>query len=168
MKVNLKEVLVILSCALILGIVYNFSQPKPLSLIYKKKKLAQLSDDVLFGSKDVHSKDIELDGEETVTYEQMLKLVDNDEFMIIDARSEDFYNNQHIGNAINIFPYDDEAVVMNKVLDLPQDKKIIVYCDGGACDSSHKIAEILISFGLEAYIYSGGWEEWAKKQGLEE
>ncbi|MBX3044488.1 MAG: rhodanese-like domain-containing protein [Ignavibacteriae bacterium] len=166
---NFKEIIIILVVSIAIGLLYNSSQPKPLPLIYKKKELAQISDDLLFNSANgsSFSSDISLKDEATVTYEQMLKIVASDDFVIVDARSSDFHEKNKIGNAINIFPYDDESEVMNKVLDLPSEKTIIVYCDGGNCDSSHKIAEILINFGYKTHIYSGGWDEWSKKQGVE-
>lgn len=104
----------------------------------------------------------------SVNYRQMLKLKDNPDFLLIDARSEEFYSKSHIGKAINIFPYsDNEEEMMGKVLDLPMNKKIVIYCDGGNCDSSHKLAEILRQFGFEkVYIYTGGWEDWIKQRGM--
>ncbi len=103
----------------------------------------------------------------TLTYEQMLKVIANPSFLIIDARSPENYSKNKIGNAINIFPYGDEGEMMNLIMGLPTDKKIIIYCDGGHCDASHKLAEIVLSFGYEkVYIYTGGWEEWTLKKGL--
>lgn len=168
-KINIKEILFILIIAIGLGLVYNYSQPKPLTLIYKKKEVAKVSDDVLFGNGNSKKDDIAANelSEESVTYEQMLKIIGNDDFIIIDARSSDFFQKNRIGNSINIFPYDDESVVIHKILDLPHDKTFIVYCDGGNCDSSHKIAELLMNFGYKAHIYSGGWDEWSKKKGIE-
>ncbi len=102
----------------------------------------------------------------TVTYNQMLKILKDDSFFIIDARSSENYKKAHIGNAINIFPYDDEAVIMPKIFDLPHDKKIVIYCDGGQCDSSHELAKMILNFGYKnIYLYAGGWEEWSKKNG---
>lgn len=168
-KQHLYEITAIILVSIIIGLVYNFTQPRPISLIYQKKEIAKLGDDELFGGKDTMPKADDLSNidDKTVTYEQMLKIINSDDFIIIDARSADYFNINKIGNAINIFPYDDETVVMNKIFDLPQDKKIVVYCDGGNCDSSHKIAEILLNFGYDnTYIYSGGWDEWTKKQGI--
>ncbi len=168
-KQYIYEITAIILISIIIGIIYNYMQPKPLSLIYKKKEIAKLSDDIVFGEKADKSDSVDLSiiSDKTVTYEQMLKIINNDDFIIIDARSSDYFNINKIGNATNIFPYDDEAVVMNKIFDLPQGKKIVVYCDGGNCDSSHKIAEILLNFGYDdTYIYSGGWDEWSKKQGI--
>ena len=84
-------------------------------------------------------------------------------FVIIDARQSEDYNKSHIGNAINIYPYDNEADVIEKIMALPKSKTIIVYCDGGDCDSSHQIGEMLKTFGYRFFLFEGGWEEWIKK-----
>ncbi len=101
-----------------------------------------------------------------VTYEQVLRMIDNPDFLLIDARREENWMKAHIGNAINIFPYDAEDIVMEKCFDLPEDKKIVVYCEGGDCDSSHMLVETLIEvIGLEkVYIYTGGWDDWVTRQ----
>lgn len=103
--------------------------------------------------------------EKSVTYEQLLKIINNPDFIIIDARNPENYAKDRIGNAINIFPYGDEQQMMNAIFSLPADKKLLVYCDGGNCDSSHKLAELLIALGYKkVFIYTGGWEEWTLKR----
>ena len=99
-----------------------------------------------------------------ITKEQMKKIVaDNSaNFIIVDARRSEDYKEARIGNAINIFPYDDESIVIEKVQTLPMSKTIIVYCDGGGCESSHLLGNILNMFGYKFFIYEGGWEEWNK------
>jgi len=101
----------------------------------------------------------------TVTYEQLLKIINNPDFIIIDARNPEYYAKDRIGNAINIFPYGDEQKMMSAIFNLPMDKKLLVYCDGGNCDASHKLAELLIALGYnKVFIYTGGWEEWTLKR----
>ena len=100
-----------------------------------------------------------------ISINQMKKIANDTlgNFIIVDARRPEDYKESCIGNAINIFPYvDDESVVVEKVLALPKSKTIIVYCDGGDCDSSHKVGEILQTFGYKFFIFEGGWEEWSK------
>ncbi len=102
----------------------------------------------------------------TVTFEQMQKIKDNPAFVVIDARGHDAYTKGHIGRAVNIFPYDEEQVYMNKLLDLPKNRTIVIYCDGGQCELSHMVAETLANLGFtRVFIYTGGWEEWSKRGG---
>lgn len=99
-----------------------------------------------------------------ITKEQMEKIAadNSNNFIIIDARNPEEYKKAHIGNAINIFPYDDESIVFEKIQTLSISKIIIVYCDGGDCDSSHMLGKMLDLFGYKFFIYEGGWEEWDK------
>jgi rhodanese-related sulfurtransferase len=102
----------------------------------------------------------------SVSFSQMQKIANDTSFIIIDARSPELFEEDRIGNAINIFPFaDDQNQVIEQIFQLPYGKKIIVYCDGGNCDASHLIAEMLLQFDYnDIYLYSGGWEEWIKKR----
>jgi rhodanese-related sulfurtransferase len=217
MKIDFKEIALILIAAIVIAFAYNFSKPKPMPLFWEPKDIKTVSDDDLFGNmepKQIQTDDNDLaddiitepsndkanqdaqivddkndlvvsrngiaekenetlnreilkNSEFTVTYEQMKKIISNPDFIVIDARNPEMYAKSKIGKAINIFPYDEEAVFMPKILDLPTDKRIVIYCDGGNCDSSHKLAEAIKTFGYKnVFIYSGGWDDWSKHQGL--
>lgn len=103
----------------------------------------------------------------TISYEQLLKILDNPNFIIIDARREDEFSKGHIPHSINIYALDNPDNRIPKMMDLPTDKTIIVYCDGGQCDLSHELARefIEVLHFPKVFIYSGGWEEWTKNQG---
>lgn len=99
-----------------------------------------------------------------ISYQQIKDRINNDNFLIIDARSAEDYEKGHIGNAVNIFPYDDEDTYFQKIYTQPRDKKILIYCTGGSCDLSHKLAKDMKTAGFEnIFIYTGGWEEWEEK-----
>jgi rhodanese-related sulfurtransferase len=104
--------------------------------------------------------------QQTVTFEQLAVNLNNKNIVIVDARTPELYAKGHIGKAINIYAYsdqDDPQSYLQKLVDLPKDKVIIIYCDGGHCDLSHKIVEELKSFGYpKVFLYQGGWEEWEK------
>ncbi|HRP02700.1 MAG TPA: rhodanese-like domain-containing protein [Candidatus Kapabacteria bacterium] len=216
MNKTVKEIVYILIFASAIAIAYNFTLPKPLSLL-KENKAVEVVDDALLFSEDTtnhpandnikkdtliatnnptlptdtnkiskkidtnktkiaqntteiaHNKENVADAHKnlakTVSYQQMLKIIKDNSFIIIDARNPDNFARDKIGDAINIFPYGEEGEMMNQIMNLPSDKKIVVYCDGGACDASHKLAEIIVSFGYDkVFIYTGGWEEWIIKQ----
>jgi rhodanese-related sulfurtransferase len=100
-----------------------------------------------------------------VTYEQMLKIVGNKDFLIIDARRPEQFQESHIKNSINIYPLGEEEEIIEKIFELPQEKTIIIYCDGGNCELSENVAVLLENFGFKRFfIYESGWEEWSKKQ----
>jgi|GEM_PF-1115664 len=103
-----------------------------------------------------------------VTYNQLVKLLNSKKLILIDARSPEDYNKEHIANAINIFAFEED---LNKYFEsltrvpLSNDKIIIVYCEGGTCDASHKVAGDLIKLGYRnVFVYAGGWEEWTRNR----
>jgi rhodanese-related sulfurtransferase len=163
MKRLIIEVMIIVVVASLVGFLYNAFQASPLPLIPAPLEERQIPDSVVFNkSYEATFEDLEL----TLTYEQMKEIVGNPDFLIIDARRPEQYQEAHIGDAINIFPeYDDEAEYVGSIFQIPQDKTIIVYCDGGTCDLSNTLAKELIHFGFKnLFIYHGGWEEWTKNQ----
>jgi rhodanese-related sulfurtransferase len=93
------------------------------------------------------------------------KYIKDSRIVLIDARSPEAYSAGRIGNAINIFPLDEnKESYFNRLTSLDRDKIILIYCDGGDCDLSHHLANDLVTFGFKKiFIYVGGWEEWSKK-----
>jgi len=158
------EIVIILIVAIFFALINNLISENPLPLIRTEQKLETVDDSVLFGENTAQQKHIEM----TVSYEQILKLLNKPDVLFIDARSPEQYAEGHIGKAINIFPLmEDQTQLYEMVNNLPLDKIFIVYCDGGSCDLSHELIKILYEFGFnQSFLYSGGWEEWTKKQGL--
>jgi len=103
-----------------------------------------------------------------ITYNQLIKYLDRPNLILIDARSPENFAHGHIGKAINIFAYEEDInrYFQSLTTILTDDSKvIIVYCDGGTCDASHKVAMDLIRLGHKnVFVYSGGWEEWTNIQ----
>lgn len=101
-----------------------------------------------------------------VTYEQVVRLSKDPSVVFIDARNADDYGQGHIGNARNYFTHDFEKHIP-EIVQIDREKRIVVYCGGGACELSHELAEHLLNFGFKrVFVYTGGWEEWKKKQGV--
>ncbi len=73
-------------------------------------------------AEDAHDHDG--DDVERITVADAKKAVDAGEAIIVDARSQDSYNNEHIKGSINIPSKEMEE----RYNELPKDKKIIVYC----------------------------------------
>ena len=103
-----------------------------------------------------------------INYEQILKFLNNQNFQFVDARSPESFAKGHIGNAVNIYPYNEnKEEYLKSISMLPRNKILIIYCDGGNCDLSDIVAEEAISFGYkQVLLYHGGWEEWEKKQNI--
>ncbi|MCX7907965.1 MAG: rhodanese-like domain-containing protein [Ignavibacteria bacterium] len=115
----------------------------------------------------IHSEEIP-----SVTYQQLIKHLNSPNLILIDARSPEEFTKEHIGRAINIYAYEEDLnKYFQKLVSVPIDneKVIIVYCEGGTCDASHKVATDLIRLGHKnVFIYTGGWEEWTKHKSKNE
>lgn len=74
---------------------------------------------------------------------------------IIDIRSIEKYNNNHIPNSINI-PLEKLLSNFNKYLD--KDKKYYIYCQKGV--QSRKVCQILTNSGYNVINIIGGYEAW--------
>jgi rhodanese-related sulfurtransferase len=103
-----------------------------------------------------------------VTYNQVLKLLGNPNVIFIDARIQQDYGKAHIGNAINIYPYEEnENDYFSKINRLDRNKTYVVYCDGGLCDLSHTVIRDMLNFDFKkVYLFAGGWDEWLKEHKL--
>lgn len=184
------DIAVIIGAAIALAVAYNLFSDKPLPWFAEEKvyetitddfftvdttprpaKIQKKADSIQSETKEnitvdtAGAKKKEAPAEDilkkNISYEQMKRQTANPNVIIIDARPETLFEAGHIGNAVNIHPYWAEDVYMPKLVALPQDKIIIVYCDGGDCDLSHHVAKDLQNLGFtKIAIYYGGWAEW--------
>lgn len=121
--------------------------------------------------KDVMKTPDEIDEKNTkstipfINYNQLLELMNKPNIALIDARSPEMYAKGKIGTAINIYPYMDKQNEFYALINnLERSKVYIVYCDGGTCELSHEVSDVMIKFGFEhVFIYHGGWNEWEPK-----
>ena len=91
-----------------------------------------------------------------ITIDEFLKYGSLD---LIDIRSEQSYNNNHIPGAINI-PY--EKLITNPSNYLQKNKKYYVYCQKGI--TSLKLCNYLSTLGFNVVNIIGGYEEWILKK----
>ena len=168
-NIDFKAIIIIVAVSAALGIAYNFSDISEKGLSYLTDKGPAATDSLLeAGITNTPNEVNESGGESlegaTITYEQIKARLDDPNFVIIDARSPEEYAEGMIGDAKNIFPYEDEGEYFKKIFTLPQGKKYLIYCTGGNCDLSHKLAEDMTNSGFtNIFIYTGGWEEWLTK-----
>jgi len=91
-----------------------------------------------------------------ISIEEVFEIIKNNEdYIFLDVRTQEEYDEGHIESAINI-PVDK---LENRLGELPEDKSIIVYCRSGI--RSNNAANILIDNGFtQVYDMSGGILEW--------
>ncbi len=92
----------------------------------------------------------------SISIDDLLKL---NNINIIDIRSEQSYNNNHINGAKNI-PY--EKLIINPSKYLNKQEKYYLYCQKGII--SIKISRLLRSMGYNTINIIGGYEAWILKQ----
>lgn len=169
----MKNTLIIILISVFLALTYNWSLPEDQQFPLMKKapeivKGASL-EDILMAADSLKSDPKAKEDYLNVSYEQVKMLMNDENVQLIDARPIEEYEVSRIGEAINIFPYEEENIYMEKILtELPREKKLyLIYCHGGTCDLSHMLADDMKAFDFSPIvIYTGGWEEWIKKEGI--
>jgi len=170
MKIYVKEIIIIVIFATVLAFTYNSCTEKKFPLFPEPEKI--VDDNILDATNPVSDLDESSvdDDFPVVSYQQIKARLDNPEFLIIDARSPEEYEKSHIGNAVNLFPHNDnESEFMEGVYTLPRNLTYLIYCTGGNCDLSHHLATTMQAAGFtRMFIYTGGWEDWTKQEGINE
>lgn len=90
-----------------------------------------------------------------------------DDFILVDLRSPEEYEKEHIIGAINIpayldpyTPSYDEKRLVQEFSKLPKDKEIIVYCYSMPCMTGRKVGSLLAKNGIYVKHLGIGWNEW--------
>lgn len=98
-----------------------------------------------------------------ITYDAFRKLLGRKTTYLIDARIPEKFAEGHVQGAVNV---DGNTVEANipQILSIPKERVIVIYCDGGHCELSHRVADVMSRFGYgPILIYTGGWAEWTAK-----
>lgn len=98
-----------------------------------------------------------------IGHDAFVRLMSTGSFHLIDARTPEKYAEGHIASAINIYGGEAQSRIPD-IIQAPRDRVILIYCDGGECELSHHVADVLKQFGYgPIFIYTGGWAEWKTK-----
>ncbi len=96
----------------------------------------------------------------TVNLDEVLRHLDEGTAHFVDARKAEVYAEGHIRGAYNLpsnAVYDSIQIAIDFI---PPPELVIVYCDGGNCESSHEVAHVLRQYEFEnVKIFTKGWEE---------
>lgn len=98
------------------------------------------------------------------------KLMDKGDqsFILVDLRSAEEYEKEHIVGAVNIpaysdpdtSAYDEKDRIIAQFRELSKNKDIIVYCYSLACMTGRKIGLLLAEHGIYVKHLGIGWNEW--------
>jgi rhodanese-related sulfurtransferase len=90
------------------------------------------------------------------------------EATFLDARDGDLYREGHVPQARSAPAAEAKTLLSVFAQRLAKEATLVVYCEGGDCQSSLTLAKELHDKGFtDIRVLSGGWEEW-KKAGLPE
>lgn len=103
----------------------------------------------------------ERDGMEPISMDELWKRVQDNDVFVLDVRPSEEYKNGHIPGALSI-PL---SQLRNRLIEIPQDHKIVAYCRGPYCVLSTEAIEILRDAGIEVVRLKEGLPEW-KEAGL--
>lgn len=99
---------------------------------------------------------------------QKMSKGDVSSYLLVDLRSPQEYEKEHIIGAINIPAYKDPNTpadeekerIIRQFRELPRDKEIIVYCYSLPCMTGRKIGKLLAENGIFVKHLGIGWNEW--------
>ena len=84
------------------------------------------------------------------------------DFIVIDTRSKEAFDERHIAGAINL-PY--RSMNAETTAHLPKDKLMVAYCWHPGCNASTKGALKLAALGFRVKELIGGLEYWIREDG---
>lgn len=100
---------------------------------------------------------------ETDSWDLSEALKNDDPIVVVDTRSSDAYDEEHIPSAVNI-PHREMTEATTSHLD--RRKLYVTYCDGIGCNASTKGALTLTQLGFNVKELLGGIDWW-KRDGYE-
>jgi rhodanese-related sulfurtransferase len=81
--------------------------------------------------------------------------------VFVDSRSRREFAAGHIPGALTIPLEENREFLPEGVLAYPSDQTLVVYCEGGDCQTSLALARLIHDRGFrDIRVLSGGWEEW--------
>ncbi len=89
-------------------------------------------------------------------------------YILVDLRSAQEYEKEHIITAVNIpaykdpdtSAYDEMDRILKEFQKLPKDKEVIVYCYSAPCMTGRKVGKMLAENGIYVKHLGIGWNEW--------
>ena len=93
------------------------------------------------------------------SWDLSVALSGGDKITVIDARSSEAYQKEHIPGAINI-PH--RTMTESSTSHLDKDALVVTYCDGIGCNASTKGALNMVNLGFNVKELIGGLDWWKR------
>lgn len=102
-------------------------------------------------------------GVRMITLEETEDLWAGGAAVVLDARAAVLFGRGRVPGARNVPAAGREEALPDEVLALPKDGTLVVYCEGGDCQSSLALARRLHDEGFrDIRVFSGGWADWTR------
>jgi len=149
-----KEVSIILGVALVAAFTVNFFSPAGVALVGQW--------DTARGVVTANAKnDIVSEGIEIDTVDLARKLYDSGDYIFVDARSPEDYEEGHIKGAVSLPVGRFEEKIESFLERYPPDVSLVTYCSGRTCQDSHHLADFLLEFGYDKInVFIDGFPGW--------
>lgn len=181
MKKAIKQSLIILLIAVVLGLVVNFINPEGIALVMDTEKYSTDVVEAPTEQSNTTQENIDLSNPNVPPTNQkpqnevpikisgdFAKQLYDRKAVFVDGRPAEEFAQEHIPGAINI-PYLEIAQKTPEekkqmVKDINPNAVVVTYCSGTKCDISIDVAYELYDLGYTSVnIYLGGLEEWKEK-----
>lgn len=149
-----KEVALILGLATAVALSVNYFSPAGIALVGQW--------DTTEGVVTARAKDEPAIGDlEIETVALARKLFNTGEYVFVDARSAEDYQEGHIRGAVSLPVGQVDAKLAEFLQQYPPETAIITYCSGRTCQDSHHLAEVLMELGYDNInVFIDGFPGW--------
>lgn len=154
-KVNYKAILTILFISIALAFIYNTFSAFGIDLIRKP---------IIIKSVVIGEDDKDQNVLKGIDLAQTIKLFNDKKHIFIDSRDQWEFSESHIEGAINIpeFSFTINDTILNSI---SKDELLVVYCDGGDCDTSKRLANEIVKLGYKnVFVFLSGFKVWKEAQ----
>ena len=151
---TIKEISIILGLATAVALSVNYFSPAGIALVGQW--------DTAEGVVTARAKnEMVIDELEIETVALARKLFNTGEYVFVDARSIEDYQEGHIKGAVSL-PVGQVEEKLSEFLDhYPPETAIITYCSGRTCQDSHRLAEVFMEMGYENInVFIDGFPGW--------
>jgi rhodanese-related sulfurtransferase len=157
------ESIVIVICGTVAGLCVNFLRSEGVSITNRRPVTVGVADSIFFQETTRDKADV-LGQPVVIRKTQLIRLVQQQTAVLLDARTPEEYTSGHIPGALNV-PAEELYQYENVLNQIPKDKWIVCYCDGPPCDLGELLASQLFTMGYpRVAFYLDGLNDWKKTE----
>ncbi len=101
-----------------------------------------------------------------ITFDSLIRMIDDEEIIIVDVRENKSYNEGHIPRAVSLPLYEFDDYIGQFLAEYPPFYTLVLYCSDIYCDMADEMYYRLSNIAdyEKIYIYKGGFYEWMDRQ----